>query len=103
MAQTQTTLGQLCAALWDSQSRPNVIEPGFKPVTVVTPLALGVTNNYEWWMESGAESRGLSFIKCITPVQPKMITPTHRAYIGCQSKTDQRIKIRKQITPSNTE
>ena len=38
-------------------------------------------------MESGAESRVLSFIKCITPVQPKMITPNHRAYIGCQSKT----------------
>uniref|UniRef100_A0A4W5L428 Modulator of VRAC current 1 n=1 Tax=Hucho hucho TaxID=62062 RepID=A0A4W5L428_9TELE len=25
------TLGQLCAALWDSQSQPVVIQPGFKP------------------------------------------------------------------------
>ena len=38
--QTRTTLGQLCATLWDSQSRPDVIQPGFKPGTVVTPLAL---------------------------------------------------------------
>uniref|UniRef100_A0A4W5K0I2 TSC complex subunit 2 n=1 Tax=Hucho hucho TaxID=62062 RepID=A0A4W5K0I2_9TELE len=34
--QSRTTLGQLCAALWDSQSRPVVIEPG----SVLTPLAL---------------------------------------------------------------
>ena len=34
------TLGQLCAALWDSQSQPGVIQPGFEPGTVVTPLAL---------------------------------------------------------------
>jgi hypothetical protein len=33
-------LGQLCAALWDSQSWPDVVEPGFKPGTVVTTLAL---------------------------------------------------------------
>jgi hypothetical protein len=38
--QTRTTLGQLCAALWDSQSRPDVIQLGFEPVTLVTPLAL---------------------------------------------------------------
>ena len=38
--QTQTTLGQLCSALWDSQPRPDVIQPGFEPRTVVTPLAL---------------------------------------------------------------
>ena len=38
--QTRTRLGQLCAALWDSQSRPDVIQPGFEPGTVVTPLAL---------------------------------------------------------------
>ncbi|KAK6303582.1 hypothetical protein J4Q44_G00260360 [Coregonus suidteri] len=30
-SQTRTTLGQLCAALWDSQSRPVVIQPGIKP------------------------------------------------------------------------
>ena len=38
--QTWMTLGQLCAALWDSQSRLDVIHPGFKPRIVVTPLAL---------------------------------------------------------------
>ena len=38
--QTWTTLGQLCAALWDSQSQSDVIQPGFAPGTVVTPLAL---------------------------------------------------------------
>jgi hypothetical protein len=37
---TQTTLGQLCVALWDSQSRPDVMQTGFEPGTVVTPLAL---------------------------------------------------------------
>ena len=35
-----TTLGQLCTALWDSQSRPDVIQPEFEPGTVVMPLAL---------------------------------------------------------------
>ena len=39
-SQTRTTLGQLCAALWDSQSRSDVMQPGFKPGTAVTPLAL---------------------------------------------------------------
>ena len=38
--QTRTTLGQLCAALWDSQSQLDVIQPGFEPGTVVTPFAL---------------------------------------------------------------
>ena len=38
--QTRTRLGQFCAALWDSQSRPDVIQPGSEPRTVVTPLAL---------------------------------------------------------------
>ena len=38
--QTRTTLGQLCVALWDSQSRTDVIQPGFEPGIVVTPLAL---------------------------------------------------------------
>jgi hypothetical protein len=38
--QTRMTLGQLCAALWDSKSWPDVIQPGFKPGTLVTPLAL---------------------------------------------------------------
>jgi hypothetical protein len=38
--QTQTTLGQLCAALWHSQSQPYVIQPGIEPGSVVTPLAL---------------------------------------------------------------
>jgi hypothetical protein len=37
---TQTTLGQLCAALWDSKSQPVVIQPGIKPGSVVTLLAL---------------------------------------------------------------
>ena len=37
---TRTTLGQLCATLWDSQSRLVVIQPGIKPGSVVTPLAL---------------------------------------------------------------
>ena len=37
---TRTTLGQLCAALWDSQSRTVEIQPGIKPGSVVTPLAL---------------------------------------------------------------
>ena len=26
---TRTTLGQLCVALWDSQSQPDVMQPGF--------------------------------------------------------------------------
>jgi hypothetical protein len=37
--QTWTMLGQLCAVLWDSQSRPDVIQPGTEPVNVVTSLA----------------------------------------------------------------
>jgi hypothetical protein len=39
-SQTQTTLGQLCTSLWDSQSRPVAILPGIEPGSVVTPLAL---------------------------------------------------------------
>ena len=38
--QTLTALGQLCAALWDSQSRSDVIQPGIKPGSEVTPLVL---------------------------------------------------------------
>ena len=38
--QTWTTLGQLCATLWDSQSRSDVMQTGFEPDTVLTPLAL---------------------------------------------------------------
>ena len=38
--QTRTTPGQLCATLWDSQSRPDVTQPVFEPGAVVTPLAL---------------------------------------------------------------
>ena len=38
--QTRTTLGQLCAALWDSQSRADVTQPGSEPGSVVMPLAL---------------------------------------------------------------
>jgi hypothetical protein len=38
--QTRTMLGQLCAALWDSQSKLDVIQLGFKPRTVVMSLAL---------------------------------------------------------------
>ena len=37
---TWTMLGQLCTALWDSQSRLVVIQPGIKPGSVVKPLAL---------------------------------------------------------------
>ena len=37
---TWTTMGQLCAALCDSQSRPVVKLPGIEPGSVVTPLAL---------------------------------------------------------------
>jgi hypothetical protein len=37
---TRTTLGQLCAALWDSQSQSVVIQPGIEPESVVMPLAL---------------------------------------------------------------
>ena len=37
---TQTMLGQLCTALWDSKSRPVVLQPGIEPGSVVTPLAL---------------------------------------------------------------
>ena len=33
-------MGQLRAALWNSQSQPDVTQPGFEPGTVVTPLAL---------------------------------------------------------------
>ena len=35
-----TMLGQLCAALWDSWSPPDVTPPGFEPGTVVMPVAL---------------------------------------------------------------
>ena len=38
--QTIRTLGQLCAALWDSQTWLVVIQPGIEPGSVVTPLAL---------------------------------------------------------------
>ena len=38
--QTRMMLSQLCAALWDSQLRPDVMQPGFEPGTAVTPLAL---------------------------------------------------------------
>ena len=37
---TRAPLGQLCTSLWDSQSRPVVIQPGIDPGPVVTPLAL---------------------------------------------------------------
>ena len=37
---TRTSLGQLCAALWDSQSWPVVLQHGIEPGSVVTPLAL---------------------------------------------------------------
>ena len=37
---TQTMLGQLCTALWDSHSRPVVIQPEIEPGSVLTPLAL---------------------------------------------------------------
>jgi hypothetical protein len=39
-ALTRTTLGQLCASLWDFQSRPVVIQPGIEPGSVVKPGAL---------------------------------------------------------------
>ena len=39
-SQTWMTLGLLCIALWDSQSWPDVIQPGFEPGTVVMLLAL---------------------------------------------------------------
>jgi hypothetical protein len=39
--QTRTMLGQFCASLWDSQSWPDMTEPGFDPGTIVTPLSLG--------------------------------------------------------------
>ena len=39
-SQTLTSLGQLCTALWDSQSQPVVIQPGIEPGPVVTPLVL---------------------------------------------------------------
>ena len=38
--QTLTTLGQLCAALLDSQSWPVLIQPRTKPRSVVMPLVL---------------------------------------------------------------
>ena len=54
---TRTTLGQLCSALWDSQSRPVVIQPGIEPGPVVTPLALRcsaldrcATREYQWFI-----------------------------------------------------
>ena len=37
---TRTMLGQLCAALWDSQSRPVVIQAGIEPGYKIMPLAL---------------------------------------------------------------
>jgi hypothetical protein len=38
--QTRTALDQLCTAIRDSKSRLDVIQLGFEPGTVVTPLAL---------------------------------------------------------------
>ena len=38
--QTRTTLGQVCTALWDSRSRPVVIEPVIEPGSVVTAAPL---------------------------------------------------------------
>jgi hypothetical protein len=38
--QTRTMLGQLCVTLWYGQMWPDVMQPGFKPDTAVTPLAL---------------------------------------------------------------
>jgi hypothetical protein len=56
-SQTRMTLGQLCTALWDSQSWPDVIHPGFEPGTVVKPLALRcsalhccATRETEWFI-----------------------------------------------------
>jgi hypothetical protein len=49
--QTRTTPGQLCTA----QSQPDVIQPGFEPGTVVTPLALRwsaldcCVTPVDWW------------------------------------------------------
>ena len=37
---TQAKLGQLCAALWDSRSRPVVTQPGIEPGSEVTPQVL---------------------------------------------------------------
>ena len=34
--QTPTILGQLCIALWDTQSQPDVIQPGFEPGTIAS-------------------------------------------------------------------
>ena len=42
--QTRTTLSQLCAALWDSQSRPLVIPWFDSRVSVVTPQAPRCSN-----------------------------------------------------------
>ena len=38
--QTRLALGQSCAALFDSHSQPDVMQPGFEPGTAVMPLAL---------------------------------------------------------------
>uniref|UniRef100_A0A8C7LSZ9 phosphatidylinositol-3,4,5-trisphosphate 5-phosphatase n=1 Tax=Oncorhynchus mykiss TaxID=8022 RepID=A0A8C7LSZ9_ONCMY len=35
-----TTLGQMWTSLWDSQSQPDVMQPGFKPGTIVMLFAL---------------------------------------------------------------
>ena len=37
---TRTTLGQLCTALWDSQSQPDMVQPGIEPGTILTPFSL---------------------------------------------------------------
>ena len=37
---TRTTLGKLCDALWEFQSRPVVIQPGIEPGSVVMPPAM---------------------------------------------------------------
>ena len=37
---TRTMLGQLCAALWDSQSRLDVIQLVIETLSLGTPLAL---------------------------------------------------------------
>ena len=61
---TWTTLGQLCAALWDYQSQPDVIQPGFEPGTVVTHLALSCS---ELRVAQRSNALHLS-AKCVTTV-----------------------------------
>uniref|UniRef100_A0A4W5K0M5 CCM2 scaffold protein n=1 Tax=Hucho hucho TaxID=62062 RepID=A0A4W5K0M5_9TELE len=79
--QTQTTLGQLCAALWDSQSRPDLIQPGFESGTFRRVLMLWLYMILLMWFclfyssfQGSLEAGGDSPSPTSTPASPQTKT-----------------------------